>query len=206
MKKIVFISIRMKDDYSKVKWPVPGNALIEYPESLYFGINGVLARTVNPEDEVFVYPIITNAGDNAGIKNANILKQELESIIPKVKSLKFENIECNFDEDETKFKDLFKILISKLQYDAEITVDITGNTKSIPLLIFSAMQFGEKFFDCSIGNVIYQKVEFKNNLIIENSRQLCDVTPLYLINSFTNTIECPSGEKAIATVEALFEE
>ena len=76
----------------------------------------------------------------------------------------------------------------------------------MPLLIFSAMQFGEKFFDCSIGNVIYQKVVFKDNVKVKGSELLYDITPLYMLNSFTSTIESSSGETAVAAVEALFKD
>ena len=68
------------------------------------------------------------------------------------------------------------------------------------------MQFGEKFFDCSIGNVIYLKTEFKNGKIVDGSQCIFDITPLYMLSSFTNTIECSSGERAIAALDALFEE
>lgn len=203
MKKIVFVTVRMKDDYEKIKWPVAGNSFIEYPEPLYFGISGVLAQTVTAEDEVTVYPIITKGGDNAGQKNANLLKQELEDKVTIAKKLEIIPINCDFSEDKLKFKELYKALIRKLESDAELSADITAGTKSLPLLIFSAMQFGEKFYDCSIGNITYQKVEFVEGKIKEHSEQLCDVTPLYLINSFTNTIECSSGKDAIAAVDAL---
>ena len=33
-----------------------------------------------------------------------------------------------------------------------------------------------------------------------------DFTPLYMLNSFTSTIESSSGETAIAAVEALFKD
>ena len=107
-------------------------------------------------------------------------------------------------------------LIKNFEYEAELYADITFGPKSLPLLIFTAMQFGEKFYDCSIGNVIYLKAEFlnnveingviHNNVIKEGSQLICDYTPLYLLNSFTNTIESVSGEKAIDAVKALLED
>lgn len=41
MKKIVFVPVRMKDDYEKVHWPVSGNTSMEYSEPLFFGLSGV---------------------------------------------------------------------------------------------------------------------------------------------------------------------
>jgi len=117
----------------------------------------------------------------------------------------YEVIPSDFIETKEKFKDLYKRLIKTFENEAELYVDVTFGPKSLPLMIFAAMQFGEKFFDCSIGNVIYLKTEFKNGKVDESSQIICDYTPLYLLNSFTNTIECSSGEKAVAAVEALFE-
>lgn len=68
------------------------------------------------------------------------------------------------------------------------------------------MQFGEKFFDCTIGNVIYLKTEFKDGVIVDGSQCIFDLTPLYMLSTFTNNIECSSGERAIAALDALFEE
>ena len=45
-----------------------------------------------------------------------------------------------------------------------------------------------------------------NNVIKEGSQLICDYTPLYLLNSFTNTIESVSGEKAIDAIEALLKD
>ena len=117
-----------------------------------------------------------------------------------------EEIEAEYVVSKNQFKTLYKKLIKYLEKDVELSADITFGPKSLPLLIFSTLQFGEKFFDCSIGNVVYQKIEMKGGKPVEGTQLLCDYTPLYLLNSFTNTIESSSGENAIAAVEALFED
>ena len=66
------------------------------------------------------------------------------------------------------------------------------------------IQAAEKFFDCKIGNIVYSKVEFVGGKIKEGSEMIYDITPLYLLNSFTNTIESSTGEKMIKAVESLF--
>ena len=120
-------------------------------------------------------------------------------------SITYEVIPSSFLETKDNFKGLYKKLLKILENDAEISADITFGPKALPLMIFSAMQFAEKFFDCSIGNVIYLKSEFKNGKVDEKSQVICDYTPLYMLNSFTNTIESSSGERAVAAIEALFE-
>ena len=100
--------------------------------------------------------------------------------------------------------DNFDIKVQKTE--AEIYADITFGPKSLPLLIFSVIQFGEKFFDCSIGNIIYLKAEFKNNVLVEGTQLVCDYTPMYLLNSMINTFKEEIGENAINTFEKILKD
>lgn len=206
MKKTVFVSLMMADDMHKRHFPVDGNSFIEYPGETYYAINSVLAQTISADDEIKVVLIQTKGGDNAGSKNASLFMDELNSLNTCGASIKYEIIPSNFVETKEKFKELYKNLIKNLENESELYADVTFGPKSLPLMIFAAMQFGEKFFDCSIGNVIYLKAEFKNNEFVEGSQMIYDYTPLYMLNSFTNTIECSSGEKAVSAVEALLKD
>lgn len=207
MKKIVFVTLMMADNMQKRHYPVDGNSFIEYPGEVYYAINAVLAKTLKTDDNVKIILLETKAGDKAGSKNAQFFMNELNEINDKIKAkIRYEVIPFEFITEKDGFKELYLNLIKNLEEEAELYADITFGPKSLPLLIFAAMQFGEKFFDCSIGNVIYLKSEFKNGKIVENSQLICDYTPLYLFNSFTNAIESASGDKAVNTVEKLFKE
>ena len=219
MKKIVFVSLMMADSMNKRKYPVDGNAFIEYSGEVYYAINAVLAKTMKSGDDIKVILLETKAGDKAGAKNAQLFMNELNEINDNNgigAKITYEIIPSEFITSREKFNDLYLKLIKNFEYEAELYADITFGPKSLPLLIFTAMQFGEKFYDCSIGNVIYLKAEFlnnveingviHNNVIKEGSQLICDYTPLYLLNSFTNSIESVSGEKAIDAVKALLED
>lgn len=205
MKKIVFVTLMMADDMHKRHYPVDGNSFIEYSGEVYYAINAVLAKTLKADDDIKIVLIETKAGDEAGSKNAQLFMNELNEINKCGASITYEVIPSSFLETKDNFKGLYKKLLKTLENEAEISADITFGPKALPLMIFAAMQFAEKFFDCSIGNVIYLKSEFKNGKVNENSQIICDYTPLYMLNSFTNTIESSSGERAIAAIEALFE-
>lgn len=205
MKKIVFVTLMMADDMHKRHYPVDGNSFIEYSGEVYYAINTVLAKTLQKDNDVKVILIETKAGDKAGSKNAQLFMNELNELNTCGASITYEVIPSSFVENKDGFKDLYKKLLKALENDAELYADITFGPKALPLMIFSAMQFAEKFFDCSIGNVIYLKTEFKNGKPDEGSQIICDYTPLYMLNTFTNTIDCTSGDKAVAAIEALFE-
>ena len=206
MKKIVFATMMMADDMHKRHFPVDGNSFIEYPGETYYAINSVLAQTMKSDDEIKVVLIQTKGGDNAGSKNVALFMDELNSLNTCGAAISYEIIASEFVENKGKFKKLYNQLIRTFENDAELYADVTFGPKSLPLLVFAAMQFGEKFFDCSIGNVIYLKAEFKNNQFVEGSQMIYDYTPLHMLSSFTNTIECANGDKAIAAVEALLKD
>lgn len=209
MKKIVFVSLMMADAMNKRKYPVEGNTFIEYSGEVYYAINAVLAKTMKADDDIKIILLETKAGDKAGAKNAQLFMNELNSINEENKigaKISYEIIPSDFITSRSKFNDLYLKLIKNFEYEAELYADITFGPKSLPLLIFTAMQFGEKFYDCSIGNVIYLKAEFKNNVLVEGTQLICDYTPLYLLNSFNNTIETTSGEKAIDAVKVLLQD
>lgn len=209
MKKIVFVSLMMADAMNKRKYPVEGNTFIEYSGEVYYAINAVLAKTMKAEDDIKIILLETKAGDKAGAKNAQLFMNELNAINDENKigaKISYEIIPSDFITSRSKFNDLYLKLIKNFEYEAELYADITFGPKSLPLLIFTAMQFGEKFYDCSIGIVIYLKAEFKNNVLVEGTQLICDYTPLYLLNSFNNTIETTSGEKAIDAVKVLLQD
>lgn len=204
MDKIVFVTLMMADNMQKRHFPVDGNSLIEYSGETYYAINSVLAQTLKKEDTVKVILLETDAGAKAGKKNAELFKDELNELNKCGASISYEVISSEFSETKSKYKELYRKLAGSLKQGAELYADITFGIKTLPILILNAMQFGEKFFDCSIGNVIYLKTEFKDGKIIEGSQCIYDITPLYMLDSFTSTMEFSSGERALKALDVLF--
>ncbi len=212
MKKLVFVSLMMADRMEKKHFPVDGNVLIEYPGEVYYAINAVLAKTLKADDEVKVLLLETKAGEEAGCKNAKLFEDELNEINASEKigaKIEYETISSVFITSKYKYNSLFMKLINNFKGEEELYADITFGPKSLPMVIFSALQFGEKFYDCSIGNIIYLKTEFVKTedgrqKIKEGSQLICDYTPLYQLNSFITTMQSSSGEKAKKAFEILF--
>ena len=150
MKKIVFVTLMLADDMLKRHYPVDGNSFIEYPGELYYAINSVLARTMKKDDEIKVVLLETRAGDKAGTKNAQLFMDELNEINTSNSigaKITYEIIPSDFLVSKKGLNEIYLKLIKNLEPDIEVSADITFGPKSLPLLIFTAMQFGEKFFD-----------------------------------------------------------
>ena len=206
MDKVIFVTLMMADKMEKRHFPVENDSLTEYSGETYYAINSVLSNSIEKGDNIKVVLLETNAGAQAGKKNAQLFIDELNSFNTAGANISYEIITSEFINDKTKYKELYKKLVSNFTEGAELYADITFGIKTLPILILNAMQFGEKFFDCTIGNVIYLKTEFKDGVIVDGSQCIFDLTPLYMLSTFTNNIECSSGERAIAALDALFEE
>ena len=206
MDKVIFVTLMMADKMEKRHFPVENDSLTEYSGETYYAINSVLSNSIEKGDNIKVVLLETNAGAHAGKKNAQLFIDELNGFNTAGANISYEIITSEFINDKAKYKELYKKLVNNFTEGAELYADITFGIKTLPILILNAMQFGEKFFDCTIGNVIYLKTEFKDGVIVDGSQCIFDLTPLYMLSTFTNNIECSSGERAIAALDALFEE
>ena len=206
MDKVIFVTLMMADKMEKRHFPVENDSLTEYSGETYYAINSVLSNSIEKGDNIKVVLLETNAGAQAGKKNAQLFIDELNGFNTAGANISYEIITSEFINDKAKYKELYKKLVNNFTEGAELYADITFGIKTLPILILNAMQFGEKFFDCTIGNVIYLRTEFKDGVIVDGSQCIFDLTPLYMLSTFTNNIECSSGERAIAALDALFEE
>ena len=86
-------------------------------------------------------------------------------------------------------------MVDELTDGAAIYADITYGTKSMPIIVFSVLNFAEKFFNADIKNIVYGKVDFDTNNNPINP-ELFDMTPLFYLNSLANTFACNDSDQA----------
>jgi hypothetical protein len=109
-----------------------------------------------------------------------------------------------FEGTRKTFDEILQALIAEIKEDTEIIADITYGSKMQPILLFSALNFAEKYFNADIKNIIYGKVNFvpdPNNpdpraRKIPKNPVIYDLTPLYYLNSLINEIDCDSASDA----------
>lgn len=208
MKKIVIATVPSDDRLVKRLYPVDGNASIQVDEPIYFAVNSALANSLQKDDDVKVILLGTTREGDFIKKNTNIFMEELRYFNKTGAHIREAIITRPFNESKTNFHFTYENLIEELEENAELYVDITYGPKTPVLLIFSVLQFAEKFFHCSIGNIVYSKVIFKpgTSEIQEGSEMIYDITPLYMLNSITNTLECSNSKMAVKAIKALFED
>ena len=103
-------------------------------------------------------------------------------------------IETDYSEEQFVHEKLMSDIIDELDENVHIQCDITYGPKDLPIVLFSALNFAEKFLHCDIDNILYGKVTFVDGKPMDT--KLCDMVPLYYLNSVTNTIRCDDSQKA----------
>ncbi len=200
MKKIVYVTIPMKESLEKQQYKFENGKLAGQPASFVATVS--LDGYMKPTDDVKVVMIKKQNDNGYCHKHAETLQNEINELNENVgANVSFVDIDVPFVENRKAHEDLLEQLVAELEEDAEIVADITFSTKSMPILMFSTLNFAEKFFDCKIKKIVYGKVDFVDNKPI--NPELCDVTPLYYINSITNTMDAKSSEDAKAMLNKI---
>jgi hypothetical protein len=195
----------MKKNVYSFFYPVVGNSLIEYNGEVYFPVNAMLAKTLQKGEKGKILFLSTSGGlENHSKDNIELFKEELTKINAGIGAdLYWETIDVPFDPQIEVFEQLTSGIISKFEKNCQIIVDITYGIKPLPMILFCALQFAEKFFNASILNIIYGKVEFdKQNKPI--NPKLYDISSLFFLNKLIGAMECESGEIALKILNDFF--
>ena len=200
MEKIVFTNIPMTKKLHALKYSIDGNSEIDYDGKVVFPINAVLAKTLKKDETVTV--VLLKKLDVEGNSDINVgeFMKELNSINGRIgASIDYKIIYTTFEEDKDTHETLLRRMIDTIKDNAVIYADMTYGPKSLPIVLFSVLNFAEKFLNCNIKNIVYGKVNFVSNEkgeSLPSNPVLCDMTPLYYLNSVTNSMECKNGEEA----------
>ena len=169
-----------------------------------YPINSLLSQTATEDDELKIILLIKKDKNLFYKKNTADCKQEIEEICKATGAkAKFVTIDTDFNQDKENHEKLMKRLVDEIDTGAHIMVDITYGPKDLPVVIFSAINFAEKFLRCEIDNIVYGQATFKDNKVVGSV--ICDMIPLYCLSSVTNTIKCDEPEKARKMLKSLLE-
>jgi len=168
-------------------------------QSYMYPINSFLSQTVKSDDELKVILIIKKDGQDFWKNNVEIFKNEMNKIVEdtgaKVEYSPY--IESDFNQEKATHERLIKDLVEQIDLNSHIMVDITYGSKDLPIIMFTVLNFAEKFLKCEVDNMLYGQASFdKNNKVIPDSMKLCDMIPLYYLNSVVDIIQCDDPAKA----------
>lgn len=207
MKKIVICNIPMKDPkwINKLRYISNDQSLPVSEQAYMYPINSFLSQTITKDDELKVILLIKNDGKDFYKSNMDTFMQEMDNHCKNI-GLKVEYvpIDTTFDQKKSTHEELMKRLIDEIDINSHIMIDITYGPKDLPVVIFTALNFAEKFLNCEIDNIIYGQAEFDESNKVKKG-EICDMTPLYYLNSVIDIIQCNEPSKAKQMLNSLLE-
>ena len=202
MKKTILVSIPMtikknpklhlSDDISL---PVSNRKVV-------FVINAFLEKTVTQADELKVLLLMKKSPVSEHEKWAQCFMDELNAVNAGIGAkIEYKKIESEFSEKGFVHEALLTDIINDIEVGSHLLTDITYGPKDIPFVMFAALNFAEKFLGCEVDNLIYGQVNFQNGVPV--NPKICDMVPLYYLNSVTNTVRAEEPQRARQMLKSL---
>lgn len=202
MKKTIICNIPMKKNVDQVSYNSDDKSLPVSNRKVRYPVCAFLEKTIRREDELKV--IILVKKDNYGhyARNTEYFKEELAEVNSNIgAAIKYTLIDTDFEETRSVHEQLMGKILDELAVSSHIIVDTTYGPKDLPIVIFAALNFAEKFLDCTVDNIVYGQASFVDGQAVDT--RICDMIPLYCLGSITNTIHCTEPERARSMLKAL---
>lgn len=194
MKKVVICNIPMRKNEMRYIYKSDDLSLITSDRAVFYPINAFLEKHLEKSDEVKVILLVKRDLQNASNQNVSDFIDEIMSVNSVGANIVYKIIETDYSEEQFVHEKLMSDIIDEIDDNAHIQCDITYGPKDLPIVLFSALNFAEKFLHCDIDNILYGKATFLDGKPTDT--KLCDMVPLYYLNSVTNTIRCDDSQKA----------
>jgi hypothetical protein len=146
MKSKIYKSVYKSDDFSV---PVSDKEVL-YPVSAFF------EKKITANDEVKVILLVKKDEFENYKKNVSDCINELSGVADKLGAkIDFKTIYTEFNEEQLTHAQLLLDIVEEFEKNAHIVSDITFGPKDLPVVLFTALNFAEKFFNCEIDNIVY---------------------------------------------------
>ncbi|MGE9874919.1 TM1812 family CRISPR-associated protein [Hornefia butyriciproducens] len=202
MKKTIICSIPMKENVDPVLYTSDDKFLPVADKKVRYPICAFLEKNMKPEDELKVLILVKKDRYGHYSRNTELFKQELEEANSEIgAAVKYTVIDTDFDEARSVHERLMGRIVDGLSTGSHIFADITYGPKDLPIVIFTALNFAEKFLECTVDSIVYGQASFVDGKAVDT--KICDMVPLYCLGSITNTIRCTEPEKARSMLKSL---
>ena len=202
MKKIVICNIPMREYVECTVYESGDASLPVSDKGFRYPVNSFLSQTVTAGDELKFILLIKKDGNSFYEKNTGDFKQEIKGICDDTGAkAEFVLLNTDFTEDRATHEQLMAGIVDQIDDGAHILADITYGPKDLPIVIFTALNFAEKFLNCEVDDIVYGQAEFRDNKVVRSV--ICDMIPLYCLSSVTNTIKCDAPDKARKMLKTL---
>ena len=202
MKKTIICGIPMKKVVDQVVYRSDDKSIPSADRAVRYPVNAFLEETLKPSDELKIILLVKQDPHGSHEHNIGLFKEELANANASIGAkVSYTVIDTDFSQSKSVHEHLMGRLVDEFDIGAHVIADTTYGPKDLPIVIFTALNFAEKFLKCEIDNIIYGQASFVDGHAVDT--KLCDMIPLYYLGSITNTIHCIEPEKAKSMLKAL---
>ena len=202
MKKTIICGIPMKKVIDEVVYRSDDKSIPSADRAVRYPVNAFLEETLKPSDELKIILLVKQDPHGSHEHNIGLFKEELANANVSIGAkVSYSVIDTDFSQSKSVHEHLMGRLVDEFDIGAHVIADTTYGPKDLPIVIFTALNFAEKFLKCEIDNIIYGQASFADGHAVDT--KLCDMIPLYYLGSITNTIHCIEPEKAKSMLKAL---
>lgn len=184
MKRVYITAVPLPSNFTlKAETVQCFNIDLPTDDKMIFPITRLIRATMKPGDQASVVTVRqVNDVQNANFDN---LKEELTRLLGT-----YQLTDITIPETQKKdfLMDLFRQLIDTMEEDCTVYADATFGTKTYPLVMFTALNYGVKIKECEVDRIIYQ--EQKRDKVTHKavSTTIYDITSLFLLDQVVSTL------------------
>lgn len=202
MKKIIFYNVPMKEHVSKCQYVSVDKSLPVSESLVTYPMNAMLEKTLNKNDDIKAILLVKKDENGYYKKNVNSCVEEILGVSEKTGAqFNYKVIDTEFSQEQSVHDQLLLSIVDEINIGVHIAADITYGPKDLPIVLFTALNFAEKFLESEIDNIVYGQATFINGEPINT--KICDMSPLYYLNSVTNSVQCDSPDNAKKMLKSL---
>lgn len=202
MKKIIICSIPMKKGPEKSVYVADDVSLNVSDRAVIYPVNAFLEKNMKSDDEVKMILLIKRDAEGNYKENFGAFTKEILSINADINAkIEFKPLETDFVEKQVVYDKLMGMIVDEIDDGSCIIADITYGPKDVPIVLFTALNFAEKFLSCEIDKIIYGQADFVGGKA--TNTRICDMSSLYYLNSVTETICGDDPEKSRKILKSL---
>ena len=203
MKTTVIINIPMTASIHKTSYHNEHSMLVCSDREVYFPVSAWLEAVMKPEDEITFLLVEKESRYSKHEEFARLFREEMAAVnAPIGAHVEYRTIMSPFAEDHKTHELLMLEIVKRIEAGAHVVLDMTFGPKDLRIVEFSALSFAERYRDCVIDYLIYGQGFFDEQGGFVSST-LCDLSPLYSLNTTTQTIDCGDPDKALKMLETL---
>ncbi len=202
MNKTIICGIPMKAQVEKAVYSSEDKSLPVADFAVRYPINAFLNKTADKNDHFKVILLVKSDEYSAAEQNLKSFRDEFSTAISSSgASAEICVLRSGFIEARDVHEKLLGDLVEEITVGSQILADLTYGPKDLPIIIFTALNFAEKFLKCDIDNIVYGQASFSNGRAVNT--KICDMIPLYYLGSVTNTIGNSDPAKAKSMLKTL---